>query len=81
MPAQTGIGMKLAVAVHNHGDGALAAGVAFDEWHAPAASRTFTSRVADVDKPAHGELDLRALPCLVQLLPEHGSTPWGRTPS
>jgi len=53
--------MKLAVAVHNHGDGALAVAVAFNEWHAPEASRTFTSRVADVDTPAHGELDLRAL--------------------
>jgi len=75
MPAQTGIGMKLAVAVHYHGAEALAAAVAFDEWDAPEASRTFTSRVADVDGPVRGELDLRALPGLVQLLREHALAP------
>jgi len=67
--------MKLAVGVHYHGDGALAAAVAFDEWDAPEASRTFTSRVAHVDKPARGERDLRELPCLVQLLREHALEP------
>ena len=50
--------MKLAVGVHYLGDGALAAGVAFDEWDAPEASRTFTSRIAHVDKPARGKPDL-----------------------
>ena len=67
--------MKLAVAVHYDGDGAWAAAVAFDEWDAPEASRTFTSRVAHVEKPARGELDLRALPCLLQLLREHALEP------
>ena len=67
--------MKLALGVHYHGDGALAAAVVFDEWDAPEASRTFTSRVAHVDKPARGELDLRELPCLVQLLREHALEP------
>jgi len=67
--------MKLAVSVHYHGNGASAAAVAFDEWDSPEASRTFTSRVADLDKPARGELDLRALPCLVQLLREQALGP------
>ena len=67
--------MKLAVDVHYLGDGALAAAVAFDEWDAPEASRTFTSRVAHMDKPARGKPDLRELPCLVQLLREHALEP------
>jgi deoxyribonuclease V len=67
--------MKLAVAVHALGDGAFAAAVAFDEWDAREASRTFTSGVAHVDKPARGQPDLRELPCLVQLLREHALEP------
>jgi deoxyribonuclease V len=67
--------MKLAVDVHYLGDGALAAAVAFDEWDAAEASRTFTSRIAHVDKPARGKPDLCELPCLVQLLREHALEP------
>lgn len=67
--------MKIAACVHSHGDGAIAAAVAFDEWDASAADRTFTSRVGHVDKPARGELDLRALPCLLLLLQEHALQP------
>src|SRR5256885_13696781 len=67
--------MKLAVGVHYLGDGALAAAVAFDEWDAPEASRTFTSCVAHVDKPARGKPDLCELSCLVQLLREHALEP------
>lgn len=67
--------MKLAVTVHYLDDGAMAAAVAFDEWDAPEAYRTFTSRVAQVDKPARGKPDLRGLPCLVQLLREHALEP------
>jgi deoxyribonuclease V len=67
--------MKLAACVHYHGDGALAAAVAFDEWDAPEASRTFTSHVAHVEKPARGKPDLRELPCLLQLLQEHTLKP------
>ena len=67
--------MKLAAAVHHDGDGACAAAVAFDDWDAPEASRTFTSRVAHVEKPARGEPDLRDLPCLLQLLREHALEP------
>ncbi len=67
--------MKLAACVHYHGDGALAAAVAFDDWDAPEATRTFTSRVAHVDKPARGKPDLRELPCLLLLLQEHALKP------
>jgi deoxyribonuclease V len=67
--------MKLATCVHYHGDGAMAAAVAFDEWDAPEASQTFTSRVAHVDKPSRGKLDLRELPCLLLLLQEHALKP------
>ena len=67
--------MKLAAAVHYDGDGAWAAAVAFDEWDAPEASRTFTSRITHVEKPPRGELDLRDLPCLLQLLREHALEP------
>lgn len=67
--------MKLAACVHYHGDGAIAAAVAFDDWDAPEASRTYTSRIAQVDKPVRGETDLRALPCLLRLLQEHALQP------
>ncbi|NRF67792.1 endonuclease V [Aquincola sp. S2] len=67
--------MKLAVGVHDHGDGAWAAAVAFDEWDALEPVRTYLSRIATVEKPARGELDLRALPCLLQLLREHALEP------
>lgn len=67
--------MKLAVAVHRDSDGALAAAVAFDAWDAPEATRTYTSRIAHVEKAARGELDLSELPCLLQLLREHALAP------
>lgn len=49
----------------------MAAAVAFDDWDAPDATRTCTSVIAHVEKPARGGLDLRELPCLLQLLREH----------
>jgi deoxyribonuclease V len=67
--------MKLAACVHFHGDGALAAAVAFDEWDAREASQTFTSRIAQLDKPARGQPDLRELSCLLRLLQEHALKP------
>lgn len=67
--------MKLAVAVHFDGEGAVAAAVAFDEWAAPEASRTYSSRIAHVEPAVRGEPDLRALPCLLQLLREHALEP------
>lgn len=75
LPTYTWNSMKLAICVHYRDTGALAAAVAFDEWDAPEASRTFTSRVAHVDKPSRGEPDLRALPCLLLLLQEHALQP------
>lgn len=67
--------MKLAVDVHFDGEGAVAAAVAFDEWDAPEASRTYTSRIVHVEKAVRGEPDLRELPCLLQLLSEHALEP------
>ncbi|MBT9458874.1 MAG: endonuclease V [Burkholderiaceae bacterium] len=67
--------MKLAVDVHYDAEGAQAAAVAFDDWGAAEALRTYTSRIAHVEKAPRGELDLRELPCLLQLLREHALDP------
>lgn len=67
--------MKLAVFVHRDGGGAVAAAVAFDEWDSPEPSRTYTCRIAQLEKALSGELDLRDLPCLLQLLREHALEP------
>jgi deoxyribonuclease V len=67
--------MKLAIGVHFEGDGAVAAAVAFEAWDSPEALRTCTTRMARVEKAVRGELDLRALPCILQLLREHALVP------
>lgn len=68
--------MKLALAVHFEGDGARAAAVAFDDGASPEPTRTFVTTIAHAEKkPARGELDLRELPCLLQLLREHALAP------
>lgn len=67
--------MKLVMAVHLGSDGAHAAAVAFDEWVAPEATRTYSCRVAQVEKAVRGELDLRELPCVLQLLREQALSP------
>lgn len=69
--------MKLAMAVHPVGEGALAAAVAFDDWGAVEPLRTFTTKVARLEakKPPRGEPDLRQLPALLQLLAEHRLEP------
>lgn len=67
--------MKLAIDVHYGDDGALAAAVAFEAWDAPEATRTYTTRIAHVEKAVRGELDLRELPCVLQLLREHALEP------
>ena len=67
--------MKLALEVHHDGEGALAAAVAFDDWDAPEATRTYTSRIAQLPKAVRGELDLRDLPCFLQLLQTHALKP------
>ncbi|WP_422014183.1 endonuclease V [Roseateles sp.] len=67
--------MKFAIAVHFDGAQAQAAAVAFDAWDSPEAAKTYLSHIAHVEKPARGELDLRALPCVMQLLREHQLAP------
>ena len=67
--------MKFAVAVHHDTEGACAAAVAFEEWDAPEPLRIYSSRIAHVERAAPGQLDLRALPCILQLLREHGLEP------
>jgi deoxyribonuclease V len=71
--------MKLVLAVQfDEAAGASAVALAFDAWDAPEAERSFSSRIAQVEqgkKPARGEPDLRALPCMLQLLSEHGLAP------
>lgn len=67
--------MKLVLAVHLDGTQAQAAAVAFDAWDSPEPVKTFVTRIAQVEKPVRGELDLRELPCMLQLLREHALTP------
>ena len=69
--------MKLAVDVHfdSDGGGATTAAVSFDEWDAPEATKTYTTRIAQIEKATRGELDLRELPCILQLLREHALEP------
>jgi deoxyribonuclease V len=67
--------MKLVVAVHFDAGQANAAAVAFDAWDAAEATKTYFSRIAHVEKAVRGELDLRELPCVMQLLREHGLEP------
>lgn len=64
--------MKLAIDVHYHSEGATAAAVAFEAWDAAEPLRSFSSRIAHVEPaPRGGLLDLRELPCILQLLREH----------
>ncbi|KQW45506.1 MULTISPECIES: hypothetical protein [unclassified Roseateles] len=67
--------MKLLVTVHLDGAHANVAAVAFDAWYAAEPTKTYVSRIAHVEKPVRGELDLRELPCVMQLLREHGLAP------
>lgn len=67
--------MKLVVAVHFDGTQAHAAAAAFDAWDAAEATQTYLSRIAHVEKAGRGELDLRELPCVMQLLREHSLAP------
>lgn len=67
--------MKLTIAIHFDAAQAQAAAVAFEAWDSPEATQTYVTHIAHVDKPARGELDLRALPCAMQLLSEHKLAP------
>lgn len=67
--------MKLALDLHLGRDTGLAAGVAFDAWDAPEPTRICSTRLDRVEKARPGEPTLRELPCLLQLLREHGLAP------
>jgi len=68
--------VKLVLSIHFDGDGAQAVGLAFEAWEAPEAERVFSTHIAHAEKKAaRGELDLRALPCMLQLLREHRLAP------
>ena len=67
--------MKLVMDVHLQGDTALVAAVAFDDWAAVEGTKNYSLHIGHVEKPAKGELDLRALPWLVQLLDANGLQP------
>jgi deoxyribonuclease V len=67
--------MKLAITVHVDGPQARAAAVAFDAWDAPEATRSFVTHIAQMEKPARGEPDLRELHAVMQLLREHALAP------
>ena len=60
--------MKLVMDVHIEGESARVAAVAFDDWAAFEGTKNYALRIEHVAKPVKGELDLRALPWLVQLL-------------
>ncbi len=67
--------MKLVVGVHDLYGGAIVAAVAFDEWDAAEASRTFTSRLAPVDPPVRSPRGAAELAGVLQLLREHALEP------
>ncbi|MBO9685235.1 MAG: endonuclease V [Mitsuaria chitosanitabida] len=67
--------MKLVVALHVDGTQANVAAAAFDAWDSPEATKTYFSRIAEFGKPVRGALDLRELPCVLQLLGEHKLEP------
>ena len=67
--------MKLVMDFHIEADAARVAAVAFDDWAAFEGTKNYSLRIEHVEKPAKGELDLRALPWLVQLLDAHRLQP------
>ena len=60
--------MKLVMDAHIQGDTAIVAAVAFDDWAGAEGTRNYSLHIAHVEKPAKGELDLRALPWFIQLM-------------
>ena len=60
--------MKLVMDFQIDGDTARVGAVAFDDWGAAEGTKNYALRIEHVEKAAKGELDLRALPWLVQLL-------------
>ena len=68
--------MKLVIDVqYDKAGGATAAAVGFDDWGAFEATKTWSLRIEHVEKPVKGELDLRGLPWLLQLIATHSLQP------
>ena len=67
--------MKLVIGVHDFDGGTIVAAVAFDEWDAAEASRSFTSRLAPVDPPVRRPRGAAELAGVLQLLREHALAP------
>lgn len=67
--------MKLVVGMHDLGVGAIVAAVAFDDWDAAEASRTFTSRIAPADPPVRSPRGATELAGVLQLLRAHALAP------
>jgi deoxyribonuclease V len=67
--------MKLVMDVHLQGESARVAAVAFDDWAAFEGTKNYSLRIEHVEKPVKGELDLRELPWLIQLIDAHGLRP------
>ncbi len=68
--------MKLVLDVqYDKAGGATAAAVAFDDWTAFEATKTYSLKIEHVEKPVKGELDLRELPWLIQLMDANGLQP------
>ncbi len=67
--------MKLVMDVQIQGDTALVAAVAFDDWAAFEGTKNYSLKIDHVEKPAKGELDLRELPWLLQLINANGLQP------
>jgi len=79
-PAQTRhvdtrISMKLIVAAHDLGGSTAVAAVAFDEWDAGEASRTFACRASSVDPPVRSPRGTAELAAVLQMLREHTLEP------
>ena len=67
--------MKLVMDIHHDGDTARVGAVAFDDWAAGEATKTYVTEVAHVEKARPGEPWGRDLPGLLQLLHQHKLSP------
>ncbi len=67
--------MILAVDVHYAGEGGTVAGVGFGDWDAAEPALAVRSHVERVAPYAQGAFYERELPCILQLLREHGLQP------
>lgn len=67
--------MKLAVAMHSAADGTIVCAVAFDEWAAAEASRTFSARITPADPPVRSPRGAAELAGVLHLLRTHALEP------